>query len=139
MSGALRVIPVRGGWTVCDDDGYIDVDPWRTKTAALARLAEVEKIRAWLREQEAADQARALAWLERHGLAPVDFRELRPGDTYAYGLYRPVKVVVMAEHFGSGASMIWHELPTGYARPGGEMPFYLLTPSMQAFGILRRP
>jgi hypothetical protein len=139
MSGGLRVIAVRGGWTVRDDDGYVDIDPWRTKRAALARLAEVTEIRAWLRDQEAADEARALAWLAARGLAPVDYRDLQPGDTYAYGLYRPVKAVVMADHFDSGASMIWHELPTGYARPGAGMPFYLLVPSMRAYGILRRP
>jgi hypothetical protein len=136
MAGNLRIVPTRGGYVVRDDDGYVNLNPHKTKKAALAHLDEVAASRAWLAEQKAADEARAAAWLAERGLAQVDHRKLKPGDTYAAGLYRPLHVVTEAKHFENGVSQVFHDR-TRVEELTGDMGFLLLSPSFPVYGILR--
>lgn len=72
--------------------------------------------------------------LAEHGIGPVDFRDLQPGDLFTWRPEVPPKVVAGVKHLDSGASVI--EWERGRYTPRGEN-VTLMTPGYQAYGRIR--
>jgi hypothetical protein len=95
-------------------------------TGALARVAAAE----------VAEDERDAKWLAERGLTEIDYRQLRPGDLYAAGLYRPVRTVTGADHLDSGASLVFHDA-SRVERLTGDFGHLLLVPGFPVYGVLR--
>ena len=125
----MAVVKVRGGWAVRFETGK--KTEAMTKRAAAAYLAQVTAQRAELAAHEAEQEAAKVALLARHGIGPVDFRQLKPGDLFTWRPEIPPKVVTEAKHFDSGASLIIWE--RGPYTPQGEN-CTLVTPKYPVYG-----
>jgi hypothetical protein len=128
----MRITGTRIGWAVRDGDSPYLAER-RTKKAAQQALDEIAAKRAWLREQEHAEAARAAAWLTANGLTQAGYRQLQPGAAYADGLYRPARTVTEVKHFGNETSMVFHDR-TRVEELTGDMGFTLLTPASPVYG-----
>ena len=82
-------------------------------------------------EYDAAVAARTARLLAEHGIGPVDFRALQPGDLFTWRPEVPPKRVTEVKHLETGASVIeWERGP--YTPRGKNVT--LMTPGWQAYG-----
>lgn len=135
----VEFIRVKGGWAARQPGTTWRLAEGKTKRATAERLAEVLATRAWLREQEEQERVRDDAWLAERGLSPIDYRDLRAGDSYAAGPIRicpPVRLVTSVDHFDNGASLAFYNR-TRVEELTGDQGCTLLTPGNPVHGILR--
>ena len=135
----FEFIRVKGGWAARRPGTTDRLAEGKTKRATAERLAEVLATRAWLREQEERERARDEVWLNERGLVPIDYRDLRPGDSYAAGPIRicpPVRLVTSVDHFDNGASLAFYDR-TRVEVVAGDPGCTLLAPGSPVHGILR--
>lgn len=104
-----------------------------TKASSEEYLRNLVRQRAGLQQAEDEKKSREDAWLQEHGIGPVDFRDLKPGDRYTTKPYGPIHEVTQVKHMDNGSSMVYHDL-TPVERAAHDTPFTLFTPGSKAYG-----
>lgn len=101
--GGMAVVRTRRAFAVRFEGGSLTED--MTKRTAITRMEFVATHRAELAAAEAAARARIDEVLAEHGISRINYRDLQPGDLFAWRPGAP-KTVTEAKHFGNGASLI---------------------------------
>lgn len=123
----MEIVKTRSGWAVQFEDGTRTKG--MTRRAAGERMQMVAKIRADQAAAEEDAKARTARLLAEHGISPIDYRALRPGDLFTWRPEVPPKTVTAARHFDNGGSLIFWE-PDRYTGPAFALT--LMTPGFPA-------